>query len=197
VFLCPLLHSTVCVLSVPHTELSLFSVSPMTLSLQQSLHGLSVTHTVPSVCSVSTYQLLISTVFHRLSVTHAETIFGSLSLWELLPSIFSPSSHSTSPCTGCWFRVPISTAVFFCLSNVFKYVTFVRSVGSVSLCSFLFYYESPISVSKSHYTLCWFCFTMYTTVSHVYQYHMMYCLLFLCNYYHCSFPQSEHCPAGP
>jgi len=125
---------------------------------------------------------------HCLSVPHTVQSVGSVSLCPLLSSKVCPQSVNNSQCTVFWFRVTMSTSVFYSLSNVCQYLTLysllvlchyvhccfiqsvhclsvphnVQSVGSVSLRPLLSSVVCPLSVSTSHCTVCWFCVTMST-----------------------------------
>ena len=77
----------------------------------------------------------------------------------------------------------------------------VPSVGSVSLCPLFPSTFCPLSVSTSHCTVCWPCFSMSTvafySLSTVCQYLTLYRLLALCHYVHCCLLQSVHCLSVP
>ena len=133
--------------------------------LLQSVHCLSVPHTVQSV--------------HCLSVPHNVPSVSSVSLCPLLSSTVCPLSVSNSHCTVCWFCVTMSSAVFYSLPTVYKYLILYRllvlchyvhcclldsvhclsvahtvpSVSSVSLCPLLSSLVCPLSVSTSHCTV--------------------------------------------
>jgi hypothetical protein len=122
-------------LSVFHIEMSLYSGSLITLpSLTVCPLSVSTSH-----CTICFFVCHVNRGFlqsvHRLSVPHTAPSLGPLSLW---PIVFLDFFH--------WLSVPHT----------------VPSVGSVSPCPFLFYYDSPISVSNSYSTLCWICSTMTT-----------------------------------
>jgi len=137
--------------------------------LLQSVQCLSVPHTVQIVGSVSLCLMLFLKSVHCLSVPHTVQSVGSVSLCPLLFSAVCPQSVNNSQCTVFRFRVTMSTAVFYSLSNV----------------------------STSHCTVCWFCVTMSTAVlynlSTVCQYLTTYSLLVLRHYVHCCLLQSVHC----
>jgi hypothetical protein len=71
----------------------------------------------------------------------------------------------------------------------------------VSLCPLLSSTVCPLSVSTLQCTVCWFCFTMSTSVfyslSTVCQYLTVYRLLVLCHYVHFCLLQSVHCLSVP
>jgi hypothetical protein len=138
-------------------------------------------------------------------------------------STVCPLSVSTSHCTVFWLNVTVSTFVFYILSTVCLYLTLYRllvlchyvhcyllhsahclsiphtkaSVGSVSLCLLLSSTLCPLSVSTPHFSVCWFCLTMFIAVfyglSNVFQYLTLYHLFVFCHYVHCCFVQSAHC----
>ena len=97
---CCLLQSVHC-LSVPHTVLSVASVSLCPL-LSSTVYPLSVYLTLYSLLVMCHYVhcCLLHSV-HCLSVPHTVPAVGSVSLCPLLPSTFCPLSVSTSHCTVC------------------------------------------------------------------------------------------------
>ena len=70
------------------------------------------------------------------------------------------------------------------------------SLGSVPLCPLLHFTVSPMSVSTSHCTVCWFCVTMsnasFYSLSTVCQYLTFYRLLVQCRCVHYFLLQSDH-----
>ena len=142
---CCLLQCVHSFFTTSHCTLCWFCVNMSTAAF----YSLSVPNTVPSVGSVSLSPLLPSTVCQYLtqyrllvlchyinccllqsvqclSVHHTEPSVGSVSLCPLLPSTVCPQSVSTSHSTVCWFCVTISTAAFYSLSNVCRYITLNR-----------------------------------------------------------------------
>jgi len=149
-----------------------------------------VFHSLSTVCQYLTlYRLLVLCHYvhccllqsvHCLSVPHTLQSVGSVSLCPLLSSTVCPLSVSTSHCTVCWFRVTMSTAVFYSLSTVCQYLTLYRlwvlchyvhcgllqpvhclsvphtvlSVRSVSVCPLRSPTVCPLHVSNSH-SICW------------------------------------------
>jgi len=168
--------------------------------LLQSVQSLSVPHNLPSVGSVSLCTLLSSTVCPQSVSISNLTSVGFVLPCPLLSSTVCLESVSTSQCTLCWFCVSVYTAVFYYLSAICMYFTLNRqlglwhrvhctlvhsvhylsihntetSVGSVSLCPLLSSTISPMSVSISQCTYCWFYVTMSIAVwyglSTLYQY---------------------------
>jgi len=140
----------------------------------------------------------MSTVFQYLTLY---SLLCSVSLYPLLSSTFCPLSVSTSHCTFCWFCATMSTAVFYSMSTDCQYLTLYILLCSVSLYPLLSSTFCPLSVSTSHFTVCWFCATMSTAVfynlSTVSLYLTLYCLLALCHYVHCCLLQSVHCLSVP
>ena len=164
---------------------------------------------------------------HCLSLPHIVPFDDSVSLCPLLPSTVCGLSVSTSHCTVCCFCVTMSTAVFYSLSTLCQYLKLYGlmimchyvhccllqsvqrlsvpqnkpSVGSVSLYPLLSSKVFPLSVSTSHYTVCWFCVTKSTAVFYnlyaVFQYLTLYRLLVLCHYFYCCLPQFVHCLSVP
>jgi len=138
---------------------------------------------------------------HCLSVPHTLPSIGSVSLSLLLSSTVCPLSVSTSQCTVFWFCVTVSTDAFHSLFNVSQYLTMYRLFRSVSLCPLLSSRVCPLSVSRSQFTVCWFCVTMSTaafySLSTVCQYLTLYRPLVLCHCAHCRLLQSVHCLSVP
>ena len=166
-------------------------------SVLQSVHSLSETHNLPSVGSVSLYSLYSSTVCLLLV--------------------------STSHCNVCSYCATMSTALLCSLSTFYQYLELyhllilcryvhcyilqfanslsvhhtVPPVGPLSLCPLLSCTVCLLSVSISHFTMCWFCVTRSTgtfySQSAVCYYLTINCLLNLCHYGHCCLLQSVHC----
>jgi len=190
--LCPLLSSTVCLLSV--------STSHCTVPWFCATMSTAVFYRLSTVCQyLILFHLLVPCHYvhccllqsvHCLSVPHTVPSVGSMPLCPLLSPTVCPLSVSTSHCTVPWFCATISTAVFYSLSTVCQYLTLYRSLvlchyvhccllqsvhclsvphtvpslGSVSLCPLLSSTVCPLSVSTSQCTVCWFYATKSTAV---------------------------------
>jgi len=123
--LCPLLSSTVCKLSVntSHCTTCLFCVS-MSTAVFYSLFTDCQSLTLHHLCVVCHYVhcCLLQSVY-CLSIPLTVPPVCSVSLCPLLSSTVCPLSVSTSHCTICVFCVTMSTAFFYSLSTVCKYLT--------------------------------------------------------------------------
>jgi hypothetical protein len=140
-------------------------------------------------------------------------------MWDKISAVCPLSVPRTVPSFG---SVTMSTAVFYSLSTDSQYLTLYRllvlclyvhccllqsvyclsvphtvpPVGSVSLYPQLTSTVCLLSVSTSHWTVCWFCVTMsiavFYSLSTVCHYLTLYRLLVLCHYIHCYLLQSVH-----
>jgi len=121
-FHCCLLQSVHC-LSLSHTVPCFGFLSLCPLMFLQSVHCLSVPHTVTYFGFLSLCPLLFLQSVHCLSVPHTVPFLGSVSLCPVGFSTVCQLSVSTSHCNDCWFCVTISSAFFYSLSIVCKYLT--------------------------------------------------------------------------
>jgi hypothetical protein len=121
VSLCPILCSTVCSLSIPHTVPPLGSVSlcPLlcfTVRQYLTMYRLLILYRHVHCC------LLLS-----VSISPCSAL-GSVSLCTLMCSTFCPLSDSTTHCTVPWFCATVSTAVFHSHFTVCRDLTMYRAL---------------------------------------------------------------------
>jgi len=130
VSLCPLLPSTVCPLSVSTSQ---FAVCPLSLSTSHC--------TVCWFCVTrsTAFFFSLSTVCQYLTLYSLSTLCQYLTMYCLLVLCH---------CVHCCLLQSVH-----CLSGPHT----LESVGSVSLCPLLSSTVCPLSVSTSHFTVCWFC----------------------------------------
>jgi len=133
---------------------------------------------------------------HSLLVPHTVLSVGSESLCPLLNSTLCPLSVRTSQCrllVLCQYVHCCLLQSVHCLAVTHT----VHFVGSVSLCPLLHSTTCKLTVSTSHYTVCFFCVTISNAVlyrlSTVCKYLTLYSLLVLCHYVHSCLLQSVHC----
>jgi hypothetical protein len=116
---------------------------------------------IPSIYVLFNEQLVTNLIqsFYSLSVPLTVRSVGFLSLCPLPFSTLCPMSVSTLRCKACWF----CHYVHCCLLQIVHCLSLPHSRPSVcflSLCPLLSSTVCPMSVSTSHFTICWFCDTM-------------------------------------
>jgi hypothetical protein len=172
VSICPLLHSTVCPMSVSTSH---WTVCWLCVNMSTALF-----YSLSTDCQYLTLNLcwfrvnMYTALFYILS-----TLCQYLTLYRLL--------------VLCHYVNCTLIQSVHCLSVPYN----APSEGSVSLCQELSSIACPLTVSTSHCTVGWFCDTISNSVfyslSTVCQYLTLYSLLVLCHYVHCCLLHSVHC----